>query len=99
MTGARSTLTPAARSCLPQTVARLRSVVVDQVPCVRALGIEENPGPRSTCTAPSSWSVATNNGTPYVAIVVARSRSVRETRAVAAVPATLRPVSMTLPTW
>ena len=64
ITGARLTFTPADRSWRPQVVARERTVVVDHVPCVSARGMVENPVPRSTCTDPPSWSVATNSGTP-----------------------------------
>src|SRR6478672_9350749 len=52
------------------------------------------PGPLSTWTWPPSWSVATNIATPPA---VALARSARAVRAGTAVPAWLRPASMTLP--
>jgi hypothetical protein len=72
LTGARSTLIPAARSCCPQPVAAFCSWLGDQPPCTAAEGMVENPGPDSTCTWPPSWSVATNRPTPLLAAFPAR---------------------------
>src|SRR3954452_11105311 len=75
ITGARSTLTPARNTCLPQVPARDCNVLVLHVPWVRAEGIVENHGPLSTWTRPPSWSVEISIGTREVAEVVVRPSS------------------------
>ena len=54
--------------------------------------------PDSTWTLPPSWSVAMNSGTPEVAGPSALACNAALTAAVAATPAELRPVRITLPT-
>src|SRR5699024_1269794 len=63
-TGARSTVTPAWRSCSPHCWACRRSSWSDSVACVAAEGISLNPGPLSRCTCPPSWSAPTRSSTP-----------------------------------
>ena len=94
-TGARSTRTPAARSWPPQVRPAPAARPGSAGPGCSALGIGEKPGPLSTWTAPPSWSVATS--TARAAVTAACTRAV--SAAVAAVPAWLRPVRMTPPTW
>src|SRR6478609_11267704 len=99
ITGARSTSTPERITCVPHALAYAVSDVSDQVPCVRAVGMREKPGPWRTCTYPPSWSEAMNSGTPAVAAVVVKvsARPVRYRTGGA--PAVVRPVRMRLPTW
>src|SRR5689334_374940 len=53
-TGARFRFTPADLSSLAHTADSSRNRDLVQPPCVRALGMVENPGPDSTCTTPPS---------------------------------------------
>ena len=66
MTGARSRLTPAARSSVPQPAADCRSVLAGQPPCSSADGMVANPGPVSCWICPPSWLAAMKNLTPPV---------------------------------
>jgi hypothetical protein len=86
-TGARFIVTPAARSCPPQVVARCWRRDADHWPCVTALGITENPGPPSTWTFPPSWSVETSifSRTPRTGVASDPARAV--TAPTAPVPA------------
>ena len=98
-TGARSRLTPAARSWRAHCRACACSRAGDQRLCTRAEGIGAKPGPVSVCTSPPSWSVATSSGTPPVAGPPIAALAPRVTPALARTPRPLRPWRKTLPTW
>ena len=66
MTGARSRLTPAARSSLPQPAADCAACSAGQLPWVSADGMVANPGPVSCWICPPSWLAAMKNRTPPV---------------------------------
>src|SRR5947207_4200148 len=98
-TGAKSKLTPAAASWLPQRAAFCCSVAGSITPWSTADGMRSKPGPRSAWIRPPSWFAAMKNRTPPVETTLACAWTSSEVDRIAATPTVVVAVNDTLPKW
>src|SRR5436190_873398 len=99
ITGAKFMFTPAAESSRAHSVASARRLEGLIVPWTTALGIVENPGPRSAWISPPSWFAATKNRTWPVDRAVAWFWTSSATARTAAEPSVVVAMNHTEPKW